>query len=70
MASDTKARPSQDDPFFNIAEAAEYLNQSDKWVRRNLEEGKLPKTKMGRLVRLRKSDLDAWAREHTSAPGQ
>jgi excisionase family DNA binding protein len=63
----TSARtaPAQDDPFFNVAEAAVYLNQTEKWVRRNLEEGTLPRTKMRRLVRFRKSHLDKWVEENT-----
>lgn len=56
-----------EDPFFNIAEAAAYLGQTERWVRRQLEEGTLPRTKMRRTVRLRKSGLDKWIAEHTSA---
>jgi excisionase family DNA binding protein len=72
MASGTQATRSstQDDPFFTVAEAAAYLNQTEKWVRRHLEEGDLPRTKMGRLVRFRKSHLDKWIAERTGTAGE
>lgn len=61
-----RVAPAPADPFFTIAEAAVYLGQTERWVRRHLEEGTLPRTKMGRAVRFRKSDLDKWIAAHTS----
>jgi excisionase family DNA binding protein len=57
-----------DDPFFDFAEAAEYLGQSVRWVKGQHGEGNLPSTKMGRLVRFRKSHLDRYIETHTVAP--
>lgn len=67
--SKTKGKPEVDDPFFDVAEAATYLNQTERWVRRQVNEEKIRYTRMGKLLRFRKSWLDAYVEEHTVTPG-
>jgi excisionase family DNA binding protein len=64
----TKSKPAIEDPFFDVAEAAAYLNQSDRWVRRQVEEDKIRYVKMGKFLRFRKSWLDEYVEEHTVTP--
>lgn len=70
MSTKTKKEPAGavDDPFFDFAEAAIYLGQSERWVKGQHAEGNLPYTRMGRMVRFRKSRLDAYIEEHTTLP--
>lgn len=41
-------------------EAAEYLKCSDRTVRDAVKAGDIPAYRIGRLMRLKASDLDAW----------
>ncbi len=47
-------------PLLNVAEVADYLSMSEKSVRRLIAAGTLPEIRMGSVIRLRKSDLDAY----------
>ncbi len=47
-------------PPLTRAEAAEYLNVSPRWIKRAIEERRLPYLKLGRLVRFDLDDLDRW----------
>jgi excisionase family DNA binding protein len=64
----TKSKAKVDDPFFDVAECATYLNQTERWVRRQVNEGKIRYTRMGNLLRFRQSWLDEYVEEHTVAP--
>lgn len=49
--------------LFTRAEAAEYLTMKETWLRDNAgRPGYPPFVKLGRLVRYRRTDLDAWLR--------
>ncbi len=54
------AQPS--DRLFSLKETAEQLSCSDISVRRWIQQGRLPFVRVGRLVRIRQSDLDACVR--------
>jgi excisionase family DNA binding protein len=43
-----------------ITQAAQHLNVSPRFVRRLIDEGRLPYLKLGRCVRLRALDLDEY----------
>ena len=45
-------------PPLSMAEAAEYLNVTERWVKRAKEEGRLPFVRIGRYVRIQVADLD------------
>lgn len=64
----TKSKPKVEDPFFDVAGCAEYLNQTERWVRRQVNEGRIRYTRMGNLLRFRKSWLDEYVEEHTVTP--
>ncbi len=44
--------------YLTVEQAAEYLNITDHFVRRLIRERRIPFVKVGRLVRLRRSDID------------
>jgi excisionase family DNA binding protein len=46
--------------YLNVQEAADYLNTSVRFVRRLIEERRIAFHKIGRHVRLRQADLEAY----------
>ncbi len=50
------------DGLVNIRQAAKWLACSEALLRKWLHQGKLPHVKVGRLTRIRQSDLEAWLR--------
>ena len=44
--------------MLTVEQAAEYLNITDHFVRRLIRERRIPFLKVGRLVRLRRADLE------------
>lgn len=56
----TKPRPDITPAYFDVAEAAKYLNVSQKTVRRLINSGELTGYRYGpRVLRVKISDLDA-----------
>lgn len=50
-------------------EAAEYLGVVQRSVYGLINRGELPAVKIGRVIRLRKVDVDAFLEEHRIKPG-
>jgi excisionase family DNA binding protein len=50
------------DGLLTIKDAARVLACSEAMLRKWIHEGKLPRVKVGRLTRIRQSDVDAWIR--------
>lgn len=48
--------------WLNIAEAAEYLNTPERFIRRMIETKRVPFHHFGKYVRFNRADLDAFAR--------
>lgn len=46
--------------LLTVAQAADYLNITEHFVRRLIQEHRLPFIRVGRLIRLRRSALEAW----------
>jgi excisionase family DNA binding protein len=46
--------------MYSINEVAERLNTTPRTVIRRIDEGDIPSYKIGKLVRIRKSDFDAY----------
>ena len=44
--------------YLTVEQAAEYLNITDHFARRLIRERRIPFVKVGRLVRLRRTDID------------
>lgn len=55
------------DPLLTPEEAAEYLKIGEGTVRNMAAAGQLPKTKIGRSLRFRLSDLNRWVDSRTHA---
>ncbi len=55
-----RPRQADEDALCMPSEAAEYLHVTERWIRRAIAERRIPYVKVGRLVRFRKSDLDAY----------
>ena len=48
--------------LLTIKEAAKFLACSEALLRKWIYQSKLPRVKVGRLVRIRQSDLEGWLR--------
>ena len=46
--------------FLTVEQAADYLNITEHFVRRLIRERRIPFLKVGRLVRLRRTDIDEY----------
>ena len=50
--------------LLTVEQAADYLNITDHFVRRLIRERRIPFLKVGRLVRLRRTDIEAYLAEY------
>jgi len=50
------------DDLLSIKDAAGSLACSEAMLRKWIHQGKLPRVKVGRLTRIRQSDIEAWVR--------
>lgn len=48
------------DPLLTPAEASDYLRVAEGTIRNMASAGEIPKVKVGKLLRFRRSDLNAW----------
>ncbi len=46
--------------LLTLKQAGEYLNVSQRWMRRTVEERRLPFVKQGKLLYFHQADLDAY----------
>ncbi len=46
--------------LFTVEQAADYLNITEHFMRRLIRERRIPFLKVGRLVRLRRTDIEAY----------
>ena len=58
-----------DDEFLDIAGVAAWLHITQRHVRRLVAENRIPNHKIGGLVRLRRSEIDAWVDANGRGPG-
>ncbi len=49
-----------DDPWLSSDEACDYLKVKRDWLYDRTVKGEIPHRKIGRLLRFRRSELDAW----------
>lgn len=56
----TEPRQATSGELMTVEQAADYLNINEAFVRRLIQERRLPFLKVGRLVRLRQTALDRW----------
>lgn len=55
--------------WLGTTEAAERLGVVPRTLYRMIDEGAIPAYKMGRVIRLKEADLDAYLEAHRVAPG-
>lgn len=48
-------------PWLDVPGAAEYLGVTERWIRTKVAERRLPHAKVGKFVRFKRDDLDAFA---------
>lgn len=46
--------------LLSVPDSSEYLAVSERFIRRMVSEGRVPVVKLGKHVRIRRSDLDAY----------
>jgi len=52
-------RPPKPD-LLSMKEAAEYLHMTERWVKRSVIERRFPSARLGNVVRIERTDLDAY----------
>jgi excisionase family DNA binding protein len=52
--------PSSSGDLLTVEQAADYLNITEHFMRRLIRERRIPFLKVGRLVRLRRTDIEAY----------
>jgi len=55
--------------LWTVAQAAQYLQISTVWLYKHAAAGLVPVVRLGRNLRFRKADLDAWAASSTKKTG-
>ncbi len=58
--SQTNPLRANPDPLLTLAQVGDYCGTSLRWAQRQVGTGTLPYVKVGRLVRVRTSDLDQY----------
>jgi len=58
----------QTDPLLTFEESVDYLSSTDRWLCRAVAERRIRHTKLGKLLRFRKSWLDDYLRENERTP--
>jgi excisionase family DNA binding protein len=58
------------DEFLTVAEVAELLKLNEQTVRNWIDQGSLPALKVGRRVRIRRSDLERVLEDGATGPGK
>lgn len=68
MSPNTRQLAQLEDPVLNVTEAAEYLGQTERWVRRSVEERRFRFARFGRKLGFRRSWLDEYIESETIEP--
>lgn len=58
------------DPYFGVEEAAEFLGETPRWIRRAVEERRIRHTHHGRLLKFRRSWLIEYSDGNVVEPEQ
>lgn len=53
------------EPLMKVPEVAEYLGLAESTVRNKVQAGEIPYKKVGRSVRFRRAEIDAWIEEQS-----
>jgi excisionase family DNA binding protein len=55
---------SRDLELLSIAQVCQRLGMGKSWVYRRIHEGKIPSVKLGRTIKIRRSELEGYLEEH------
>lgn len=67
--SETRSNPpSNSDPFLNVEQAAAYLGMSVRFIRHEIAQNNLTVVRLGRLIKVRQSDLEHYVNARTTEP--
>lgn len=58
LKTQTPKTTPEPDKLMDIPDLMEYLGMSDRWVRQEIAEFRLPHFKIGRYIKFRKSEID------------
>jgi excisionase family DNA binding protein len=62
-------RPESDDlELLSIAQVCQHLAMGKSWVYRRIHSGDIPSVKLGRSIKVRRSELERYLEEHTYQP--
>lgn len=56
--------------YFTLAELAEYLSESEGWIRRQVFEQKIPYSKHGKYLRFPRAAIELWEEDRTFIPDE
>jgi excisionase family DNA binding protein len=59
---------SGDFELLSIAQVCQRLDMGKSWVYRRIHEGEIPSVKLGRTIKIRKSELEDYLEEHRYRP--
>ena len=69
LQSESKPKPTfEGEPLIDIFELMKYLDMSERWVRKQVDEYKLPYYSLGRRIKFKKSEIDAHLRKSAVLP--
>jgi excisionase family DNA binding protein len=65
--SGCNAEKVETDQLMNTSQVARWLNMSESTIRKWVHYGYIPHVKLGRAVRFKEKDVEAWIEERTEA---
>jgi excisionase family DNA binding protein len=63
-------RPESRDDFelLSIPQVCQYLGMGKSWVYRRIHNQEIPSVRLGRIIKIKRSDLDQYLEEHRNRP--
>ena len=60
---------SRDVELMSIPQVCQYLGMGKSWVYRRIHDQEIPSVRLGRTIKIRRSDLEEYLEEHSHRPG-
>ena len=61
---------SRDLELLSIPQVCQRLNMGKSWVYRRIHEGEIPSVRLGRIIKIRRADLENYLEEHRYRPSE
>ena len=58
----------EDFELLSISQVCQYLGMGKSWVYRRIHDQEIPSVRLGRTIKIKRSDLDHYLEEHRSRP--